>query len=112
MSIIEISQITKDFGHGRGVFDLCFSVEKGEVFGFLGPNGAGKTTTIRQLLGFIRPDSGFVSILGMDCFRDAADPETPWIPAGGDCFYRPYDRHGIFTFFGRDEGTLGSFQGP
>ena len=73
MSIIEISQITKDFGHGRGVFDLCFSVEKGEVFGFLGPNGAGKTTTIRQLLGFIRPDSGFVSILGMDCFRDAAE---------------------------------------
>ena len=72
MSVIEISHITKDYGRGKGVFDLCFCVEKGEVFGFLGPNGAGKTTTIRQLMGFIRPDSGSVSILGMDCFCDAA----------------------------------------
>lgn len=72
MSVIEINHITKDYGKGRGVFDVSFSVEKGEVLGFLGPNGAGKTTTIRQLMGFIKPDSGSVSILGMDCF-DRAD---------------------------------------
>lgn len=71
MSVIEINNITKDYGHGRGVFDVSFSVEKGEVLGFLGPNGAGKTTTIRQLMGFIRPDSGSLSILGMDCFKHA-----------------------------------------
>lgn len=71
MSVIEISHITKDYGQGRGVFDVSFSVHKGEVLGFLGPNGAGKTTTIRQLMGFIRPDSGKLSILGKDCFQEA-----------------------------------------
>lgn len=71
MSAIEINHITKDYGGGRGVFDVSFSVEEGEALGFLGPNGAGKTTTIRQLMGFIRPDSGSLSILGMDCFSQA-----------------------------------------
>lgn len=69
---IHIKHITKDYGKGRGVFDVSFQVKKGEVLGFLGPNGAGKTTTIRQLMGFIKPDQGTVSILGMDCFQDAA----------------------------------------
>lgn len=49
---IEVIHLTKDYGHGRGVFDVSFQVKKGEVFGFLGPNGAGKSTTIRHLLGF------------------------------------------------------------
>lgn len=70
MSVIDINNITKDYGHGRGVFDVTFAVEKGEVVGFLGPNGAGKTTTIRLLCGFTRPDGGMVSINGMDCFAD------------------------------------------
>lgn len=68
---IEIDHITKDYGQGRGVFDITFQVKKGEILGFLGPNGAGKTTTIRQLMGFIKPDSGSVSILGKDCFKEA-----------------------------------------
>lgn len=71
MSVIEINHITKDYGGGRGVFDVSFNVEEGEVLGFLGPNGAGKTTTIRQLMGFIRPDSGKLSIQGMDCFKES-----------------------------------------
>lgn len=70
MSVIEISHITKDYGKGRGVFDVSFSVNQGEVLGFLGPNGAGKTTTIRQLMGFMKPDSGKLSIMGMDCFKN------------------------------------------
>lgn len=64
MSMIQIEQITKDYGNERGVFDISFEIEKGEVFGFLGPNGAGKTTTIRQILGFIHPDKGCVRIDG------------------------------------------------
>ncbi len=71
MSVIEISHITKDYGQGRGVFDVSFSVHKGEVLGFLGPNGAGKTTTIRQLMGFIKPDQGKLTIMGKDCFKEA-----------------------------------------
>lgn len=70
MGEIEVRGITKDYGHRKGVFDVDFSVEKGEVFGFLGPNGAGKTTTIRQLMGFIKPDKGSVRIKGLDCFTE------------------------------------------
>lgn len=71
MNVIEINHITKDYGNKRGIFDVSFTVEKGEVLGFLGPNGSGKTTTIRQLMGFIKPDHGEVKILGLDCFEKA-----------------------------------------
>jgi ABC-2 type transport system ATP-binding protein len=70
MSVMEVSHVTKDYGRGRGVFDLSFGVDEGEVLGFLGPNGAGKTTTIRQLMGFIRPDRGALQIRGKDCFKE------------------------------------------
>ena len=68
MSVIEVNHLTKDYGFGRGVFDVSFGVEKGEVFGFLGPNGAGKSTTIRHLMGFSQPDSGSTKLLGKDSF--------------------------------------------
>lgn len=71
MDAIEINRITMDYGNHKGVFDVSFSVKKGEIMGFLGPNGAGKTTTIRQLLGFTKPESGTVKILGMDSFKEA-----------------------------------------
>lgn len=71
-NIIEVNNVTKDYGQGKGIFDVNITVKKGEVFGFLGPNGAGKTTTIRNLLGFIRPDKGECFISGMDCYKDAA----------------------------------------
>lgn len=70
--VIDVQGLTKDYGQDRGIFDLTFQVERGEVFGFLGPNGAGKTTTIRHLMGFIRPTAGRAAILGMDCFAQAA----------------------------------------
>lgn len=69
MAIIEVSNLTKDYGAGRGVFDVSFSVGKGEVFGFLGPNGAGKSTTIRHLMGFSKPQSGKTQIFGKDTFE-------------------------------------------
>ena len=61
MGVMEVTGVTKDYGLGRGVFDLSFSVDEGEVLGFLGPNGAGKTTTIRQLMGFIRTREAYKS---------------------------------------------------
>lgn len=70
MSTIAIKNLTRDYGHGKGIFQISFQVEEGEVFGFLGPNGAGKTTTIRHLMGFLRPESGQCSINQMDCWRD------------------------------------------
>lgn len=71
--VIEIKNITKDYGQGKGIFNVDITVNKGEIFGFLGPNGAGKTTTIRNLLGFIRPDKGSCFINSMDCFKEAAE---------------------------------------
>lgn len=71
MDIIKINNLTKDYGNKKGIFNVNISIKKGEVFGFLGPNGAGKTTTIRNLMGFIRPDSGTCSMLGMDCFKES-----------------------------------------
>ncbi|HEX3331890.1 MAG TPA: ABC transporter ATP-binding protein [Gaiellales bacterium] len=65
-SVIEIRGLCKDFGEGRGVFDLELDVEPGEILGFLGPNGAGKSTTMRMLLGLIRPTGGRASVLGSD----------------------------------------------
>lgn len=71
MSVIEVNNLTKDYGHGRGIFDVSIGVEKGVCFSFLGPNGAGKTTTIRHLMGFSRPQRGNAAIMGMDCWKNA-----------------------------------------
>lgn len=68
MNEIEVDHLTKDYGFGRGVFDVSFAVKKGEVFGFLGPNGAGKSTTIRHLMGFSKPESGHTKIFGKETF--------------------------------------------
>lgn len=68
MSEIVVKNLTKDYGSGRGVFNVSFAVEKGEVFGFLGPNGAGKSTTIRHLMGFSKPQSGETKIFNQDTF--------------------------------------------
>ena len=56
--VIETEGLTKLYGRSRGIEDVTFAVEAGEVFGFLGPNGAGKTTTIRTLLDLLHPTAG------------------------------------------------------
>jgi len=70
---IEIHNLTKFYGKSRGIVDVSFDVEEGEIFGFIGPNGAGKSTTIRTLLALIYPTSGSASIFGMDCIKDAPE---------------------------------------
>ncbi len=62
--------LTKDYGAGRGLFDLDLEIPAGEVFGFLGPNGAGKTTTIRLLMGLISATRGSGTIFGLDCQQE------------------------------------------
>ena len=68
MHVIEVSHLTKDYGFGRGVFDVNIHVDQGEVLGFLGPNGAGKSTTIRHLMGFSKPGKGNTRIFGKETF--------------------------------------------
>ena len=71
LAAVRTSKLSKDYGLGRGLFDLDLEVLPREVFGFLGPNGSGKTTTIRCLMGMIRPTGGSAHIFGLDCRRDS-----------------------------------------
>ncbi|MBW6458326.1 MAG: ABC transporter ATP-binding protein [FCB group bacterium] len=74
--MIEVKQLTHIYKSGKGIFDVSFSVKKGEVFGFLGPNAAGKTTTIRNLMGFVNPTDGSAAIKGLDCRKHAAELQS------------------------------------
>ena len=69
MSVVQIKNLTKCYGKARGINDVSFEIEEGEVFGFIGPNGAGKSTTIRTLLGLIHPTSGSATVFGKSCFE-------------------------------------------
>ncbi|HEX7486418.1 MAG TPA: ABC transporter ATP-binding protein [Vicinamibacterales bacterium] len=69
--IIRTDDLTKDYGHIRGLDGLTLEVQDGEVMGFLGPNGSGKTTTIRLLLDLLRPTRGSAAIGGFDCHRQS-----------------------------------------
>jgi ABC-2 type transport system ATP-binding protein len=72
-AIIEVDSLTKSYGSKRGIIDVSFQVEGGEVFGFLGPNGAGKTTTIRLLMALLRADAGTARIAGLDCWQHSVE---------------------------------------
>ena len=87
---IETNKLTKYYGNARGIVDVDFAVEEGEIFGFIGPNGAGKSTTIRTLLGLIKKTSGGAAIFGMDCEKDKVKilAEVGYLP--GEVFY--YDK--------------------
>jgi len=73
VAAIQTSRLTKDYGLGRGLFELDLEIPQQQVFGFLGPNGAGKTTAIRCVMGMIRPTSGSAHVFGLDCLRDPVE---------------------------------------
>ncbi|MCU4752203.1 ABC transporter ATP-binding protein [Halobacteria archaeon AArc-curdl1] len=66
MSVLRVSGLEKSFGSVQALSGMTFEVAAGELFGFLGPNGAGKTTTIALVTGQLVPDSGEISVLGVD----------------------------------------------
>lgn len=72
MPLIEVSNLRKSYGEHVAVDDVSFHVEQGEIFGILGTNGAGKTTTVECLQGLRTPDSGTMSVLGLDPGKDHA----------------------------------------
>lgn len=90
MNVIEIKNLTKHYGKARGISDVSFNVEEGEIFGFIGPNGAGKSTTIRTLLALMYPTSGSATIFGKDCIKSAPEiaKEIGYLPS--EVFY--YDK--------------------
>jgi ABC-2 type transport system ATP-binding protein len=72
-AMIEVERLTKSYGGKRGINDVSFQVEEGDVFGFLGPNGAGKTTTIRLLMALLHADAGSARIAGLDCWKQSPE---------------------------------------
>lgn len=86
MSVIEIRNLTKNYGNSKGVVDVNLGVEEGEIFGFIGPNGAGKSTTIRTLLGLIYPTSGSATVFGKSCVQHPeVKKEVGYLPS--EVFY-------------------------
>lgn len=86
MSVIEIKNLTKNYGKSRGVVDVNLEVAEGEIFGFIGPNGAGKSTTIRTLLGLIYPTSGSATIFEKSCIElPEVKKEVGYLPS--EVFY-------------------------
>lgn len=110
MNEIIVAGLTKDYGKGKGIFDINFTVEQGEVFGFLGPNGAGKTTTIRNLMGFLTPDDGKCSIGGLDCFtkRDEIQKRLGYLP--GEITFFEHMKGNEFLKFMADMRSLRDFK--
>ncbi len=96
--MIEVKDLSKNYGDRPAIRSLNFSVNRGEVVGFLGPNGAGKSTTMKIITGYMAPSSGEVKVAGFDVFEDPIEvkrrigylPETP--PVYNDMYVRDYLR--------------------
>lgn len=73
MSVIEIKDLTKDYGNNQGIFNINLNIEQGEMIGFVGTNGSGKTTTIRNIMGFIKPTSGQVLVNNKSSWEHASE---------------------------------------
>lgn len=72
-NLIKIKGVTKNYGQDRGNFNITLNVKKGETLGIVGENGAGKTTLMRQLMGFIASDDGYITIDGFDAYLDSME---------------------------------------
>ena len=94
--VIDVEHLTKDYGKGRGVFDVSFKIPKGKVFGYCGTNGAGKTTTLRHIMGFLKPDSGTVRVNGLDPWKEGEKikPYIGYLP--GEIAFPPVESGSAF----------------
>ncbi|MBL7557495.1 MAG: ATP-binding cassette domain-containing protein [Bdellovibrionaceae bacterium] len=94
--MIDVKNLTKEYGTLKAIDNVTFSIKKGEVVGFLGPNGAGKSTTMKIITGFMAPSDGSASVAGFDVFENPIEvkkrigylPETP--PVYADQFVTEY----------------------
>tara|TARA_B110001454_G_scaffold171291_1_gene162060 strand:- start:90040 stop:90975 length:936 start_codon:yes stop_codon:yes gene_type:complete len=97
--VIEVKNLTKEYGSLKAIDNVSFSIKKGEVVGFLGPNGAGKSTTMKIITGFMAPSDGSASVAGFDVFENPIEvkkrigylPETP--PVYADQYVSEYLRY-------------------
>jgi ABC-2 type transport system ATP-binding protein len=107
--MIEVENLTKQFGHKTAVNQITFSVRKGEVLGFLGPNGAGKSTTMRMVTGFIPPTSGEAKICGYSITSqpNEAKSKVGYLPESAP-LYHDMTVTGFLSFCAEIRGLKGS----
>jgi ABC-2 type transport system ATP-binding protein len=105
VNVIEIENLSKNYGATRALDAATWTVGQGRCLGFLGPNGAGKTTTIRILLGFLKATFGRASVFGLDAWRQSARirARVGYLP-GDVQLYRHLTGRQIFDFVARARG--------
>lgn len=94
--VIELHDVTKDYGHGRGIFDISLKIPKGCVFGYCGTNGSGKTTTLRHIMGFLKPDKGYVRVNGLDPWKNGEEIKKSIGYLPGEIAFPPVENGTVF----------------
>ena len=91
---ITVKNLTKTYGAQKAVDAISFTVNKGEIVGFLGPNGAGKSTTMKMITGYLQPDSGHISVSGVDVLKDPlrAKKKIGYLPESNALYYDMFVR--------------------
>lgn len=110
--MLEVHNVTKKFKNGKGIFNVSFSIKKGEVFGFLGPNGSGKSTTIRHIMGFMKPDTGFIKVNDLDTWKNQGEVHKfmGYLP-GEIAFLEGMTGKGFLDFMAELQGMKDSSRG-
>ncbi|MGO4890363.1 ATP-binding cassette domain-containing protein [Anaerobacillus sp. MEB173] len=107
MSLLKVTNLTKEFGTFTALDRISFEVKSGEVFGFIGPNGAGKSTTIRVLLGILKASKGEVKIFNKDAWDDAVEIHKRIAYVPGDVNLWPNLTGGeVIDLFAKLNGTV------
>ncbi len=106
--MLEVKQLTKQFGAIQAVKGVSFEARKGEVLGFLGPNGAGKTTTMRMITGFLPPTSGTAVVNGYDVLQNPVEAKRQigYLPENAPA-YHSMTVTGFLTFVAEIRGFAG-----
>jgi len=104
--VIRIDSLSKYYGKYRGIEDVSFNVNQGQIFGYLGPNGAGKTTTLRIMLGFLLAYKGNVEIFGKNIKRELLHilARTGYLP-GELSLYRNLKVSEFLEYFSKISGS-------
>ncbi len=104
MSIV-INNLVKIYGAQKAVDEVSFSVSKGEIVGFLGPNGAGKSTTMKMITGYLKPDSGFAQVCGINVADEPINVKRKigYLPEANPLYFEMYVKE-YLSFIGGVHG--------
>ncbi len=108
-TLLQADHLVKRFQDKTAVDDVSLAVAQGEVLGFLGPNGAGKTTTMRMLTGYLEPNSGKVTVCGIDLEQNplSAKAKIGYLPEGAP-LYSDMQVDEYLRFVGSARGLRGA----